>query len=115
MTTNDYATNMHVDANNHGPSYIIGFGDYAGGDLWIYGEEGDVFNKVPCPVPRYSHLKLGTKVPGKVWDCHNKWVVFDDTMPHMTTPLVVKQYAIVYFTPHLYKAAQRRVHADLRV
>ena len=53
---------------------------------------------MPCPIPRYSHLKRGTKVPGKVWDCHHKWVVFDGTIPHMTMPFVGKRYTIVYFT-----------------
>lgn len=32
----NFSVRMHVDKNNHGPSYIIGLGDYAEGDLWIY-------------------------------------------------------------------------------
>ena len=35
----NYATKMHVDGNNEGPSYIVGFGDYTGGQAWIYDPE----------------------------------------------------------------------------
>ena len=26
---------MHVDRGNHGPSYVVGLGDYVGGDLRV--------------------------------------------------------------------------------
>ena len=39
----NYATKMHVDGNNEGPSQIVGFGDYTGGEVWLYDpEKGDV-------------------------------------------------------------------------
>ena len=34
------AMNSHVDKKNHGPSYIGVLGDYTGGKLWIYDENG---------------------------------------------------------------------------
>ena len=36
----DYNAMIHVDANNLGPSYIIGLGAYTGGELFIHGESG---------------------------------------------------------------------------
>ena len=32
----NYAMNKHVDSHNTGVSYIIGLGDYTGGELLIY-------------------------------------------------------------------------------
>jgi hypothetical protein len=43
----NYASALHVDRNNKGPSLIIGLGNYQGGQLWTY-DQGplDVKNKV---------------------------------------------------------------------
>ncbi len=35
-----YASKMHVDRGNHGPSYVVGLGDYVGGDLCIDDPDG---------------------------------------------------------------------------
>ena len=37
----DYAAKMHVDGNNHGPSYIFATGQFTGGQLWIMDEDID--------------------------------------------------------------------------
>ena len=46
------AMNSHVDKKNHGPSYIGVLGDYTGGKLWIYDENGSPRAHL-VPVARY--------------------------------------------------------------
>ncbi|CAE7938265.1 lkhA [Symbiodinium necroappetens] len=94
----NYATKMHVDANNHGPSFIIGLGDYKGGEVWIYDENGTVEMELPCTLRGWSHLRPGQKVPGRLEDCRNKWLKFDGNTPHMTMPYQGSRISIVYFT-----------------
>ncbi len=31
-----YSTRLHVDKNNRGPSALRAFGDFTGGELWVY-------------------------------------------------------------------------------
>ena len=38
----NYSLQLHVDKNNHWPSYFIGFGDYKGGRLWCWNKDGTV-------------------------------------------------------------------------
>lgn len=61
----------HKDTNNHGPSYIIGLGDYTGGEL--------VINKM---------RKVSIR---------NKFVMFDGTELHETTPFKGERYSLVFF------------------
>ena len=67
--------NPHVDKNNVGPSYVIAFGDFTGGDLVI---EGDSY----C--------------------IKNKFKKFDGRKGHWITPFKGTRYSIVYFT-HTFK------------
>lgn len=94
----DYATKMHVDGNNHGPSFIIGLGDYTGGEVWILDENGTVEVEIPCTLRGWPHLRPGTKVKGRLEDCHNKWVKFDGNTPHMTMPYKGSRISLVFFT-----------------
>ena len=32
----NYASALHVDKNNRGPSLIVALGDFEGGELWTY-------------------------------------------------------------------------------
>ncbi len=34
----NYAANMHVDGNNHGPSRSIALGNYTGDEVWLVDE-----------------------------------------------------------------------------
>ena len=68
-------TPPHVDKNNVGPSYIIGLGSYAGGDL---------------------------NVEGKKFNIKNRWKYFDGTKGHWTEPFSGDRYSIIYFT-HTFK------------
>ena len=65
----------HIDKNNVGKSYIIGLGDYQGGELNI---EGKKYNK------------------------KNRWKYFDGTKGHWTEPFSGNRYSIIYFT-HTFK------------
>src|SRR5579885_272176 len=61
----------HVDANNVGPSLIIGLGNYHGGEL---------------------------VVEGKKYDIKNKWVKYDGTKTHWTEVFTGERYSLVYYT-----------------
>jgi hypothetical protein len=65
----------HVDKNNVGPSYIIGLGDYTGGELVITGNK---------------------------YDIKNKWKKFDGTKGHWVEPFEGTRYSLVFFT-HTFK------------
>ena len=70
-------TAKHVDANNVGVSYMLGLGDYTGGDLLIYDEDGKKYNAYP------------TK---------NKWIRFNGSIhPHETKPFKGTRYTLVYY------------------
>ncbi len=61
----------HVDKNNVGLSYIIGLGDYVGGELTI---------------------------EGKQYDIHNQWLLFDGKQKHWTEPFEGTRYTLVYYS-----------------
>jgi hypothetical protein len=65
----------HIDKNNVGPSYIIGLGDYQGGDL---------------------------NIEGKKYNIKNRWKFFDGNKGHWTEPFKGERYSIIYFT-HTFK------------
>jgi len=64
----NYASKMHVDGNNEGPSYICGFGDYTGGELWILDEKnGTVPMEVTSAMKGYPSLKVGQTAWAASW------------------------------------------------
>jgi len=65
----------HIDKNNVGPSYIIGLGDYTGGNLVI---------------------------EGKQYDIKNKWKKFDGRLGHWVESFTGTRYTLVFFT-HTFK------------
>lgn len=65
----------HIDKNNVGPSYIIGLGNYTGGELSIEGKKHDI---------------------------KNKWLYFDGTKGHWTECFEGTRYSLVFFT-HTFK------------
>lgn len=65
----------HIDKNNIGNSYIIGLGNYTGGELIIEGKE---------------------------YDIHNKFLKFDGNMGHWTNDFNGTRYSIIFFT-HTFK------------
>ena len=70
-------TAKHTDANNVGVSYMIGLGDYTGGDLEIFDEDGNNPKSYP------------TK---------NRWIKFNGSIyPHQTKPFKGNRYTLVYY------------------
>lgn len=68
----NYLSALHVDSNNMGPSYIIGFGNYQGGSVWQQG--------------------MGA------CDVKNQFVDMDGNVPHATLPFAGTRYTLVYFS-----------------
>lgn len=65
----------HRDAGNEGPSYIIGLGDYQGGDLVVQETSGP-----------------------KTHNVHNRFVHFDGRLVHHVLPFKGERYTLVFFT-----------------
>jgi len=67
----------HIDSNNVGESYIIGIGEYLGGELRVFGVDG-------C-----DYVDVNIK---------NKFYKFDGSkFPHMTLPFTGNRFSIVYY------------------
>ena len=73
---------MHCDSNNHGPSRIIGLGDYIGGRVWVHGS-------------------------GPL-NCKNRFVQFDGNVAHCTLPFKGERFSLVYYTNKLFNHAGKR-------
>jgi len=110
----NYPAKLHVDRNNHGPSYIIGLGNYTGGELWImdqhdpFGEPGpgDFQLTVEEPLRGWPELTApenkGRLVKGKISNINGTWKRFDGTVPHRVLPFKGSRISIVYFTRSKY-------------
>lgn len=79
-------TSIHTDSNNTGDSYIVGLGDYEGGDFWV------------CGSGRHS--------------CKGRWVRFDGNEPHCTLPFRGTRYTIVYYLQQSWRKLQPRFAAE---
>ena len=73
----------HRDSGNAGMSYIIGLGDYTGGDLVITHKDGSSDNH----------------------DIRNKSLKFDGHEIHHVTPFKGERYSLVFFTVKTPRAA----------
>ena len=64
---------VHVDFGNAGPSYIIGFGDYTDGDLWVQDDSVSelecVWQTVTVKPLGPSSLPVGTQLKGRTIGC----------------------------------------------
>ena len=70
----DQKTALHWDTHNQGPSYIVGLGDYAGGDLTLH----------------YSDRDVDADIRGRA-------LRFDGRVPHSTRPFRRHRYTLVFF------------------
>ena len=62
----NYAANLHVDKNNYDFSYIVGLGEYTGGQLFIADPEGnDTHAETDQNGKNYNIYKRVTKFSGK--------------------------------------------------
>ena len=71
----------HIDMNNVGESYIIGLGDYTGGQL---------------------------NIEGKLYNIRNRWKRFNGHKVHWTEPWEGNRYSLIYFT-HTFKPPNRKL------
>lgn len=71
-----YASSLHVDSGNLGPSLVICLGDYTRGELYVHGV-------------------------GKV-NVHNRWQMFDGNVPHLTCPFEGERFCVIYFSNQSY-------------
>ena len=72
----NHAAAKHVDKNNKPPSYIIGLGNYTGGEL--------VFTDKKSPHYGSHNIK-------------NKWLKFDGSTEHHVKPFKGTRYTLVYY------------------
>lgn len=73
----NHRTAKHKDANNVGSSYIVGLGDYSGGDLVVYDEKGGN--------PKSLNIK-------------NRFYKFNGSiLPHETAPFKGNRYTLVFY------------------
>lgn len=76
----NFSSALHVDGNNLGPSWIIGLGDYTGGELWVQGEG-------------QQNIK-------------DTWYKFDGNVPHATYPIQSgTRYSAIFYTHKRYGEA----------
>ena len=70
-------TNKHKDGKNVGASYIIGLGDYTGGDVRLYSPDGKTFKDI---------------------NIKNRWAKFNGSeLEHETTPFKGTRYSLVFY------------------
>ena len=67
----NYRTAVHRDTGNRGESYIVGFGDYTGGELMVYDDKYDIRHR--------GHMFNGAE------------------LPHSTCEFEGSRYSIVFF------------------
>jgi len=71
-------TSKHKDGYNVGKSYIIGLGDYTGGEVRLYTKDGDKFKDI---------------------NIKNRWATFDGSeLEHETTPFKGERYTLVFYS-----------------
>tara|TARA_A100001201_G_scaffold142457_1_gene140727 strand:- start:4968 stop:5480 length:513 start_codon:yes stop_codon:yes gene_type:complete len=71
-------TSKHKDGYNVGKSYIIGLGDYTGGEVRLYTKDGK------------SHKDINIK---------NRWATFDGSeLEHETLPFKGQRFTLVYYS-----------------
>ncbi len=72
----DQRAALHHDAYNQGPSYIVGLGDYSGGEVVVHYAGGET----------------------REYDVHDRFLRFDGRVPHETAPIRGgPRYTLVYF------------------
>eukprot|EP00927_Polykrikos_kofoidii_P082342 TRINITY_DN8167_c0_g1_i15.p1 TRINITY_DN8167_c0_g1~~TRINITY_DN8167_c0_g1_i15.p1 ORF type:complete len:614 (+),score=79.81 TRINITY_DN8167_c0_g1_i15:137-1978(+) len=90
---------LHLYESSAGRSWIIGFGNYEGGQLWIYDQLGSYLLEVKDRVDRAPCLEQGSRLPGRLEDIRHRWVQFDGRLPHAVMPFSGSAWtSLIYFT-----------------
>ena len=109
----NYASRAHADANNLGTSFIVGLGDYTGGELWVHDESGDVEYDIQGDEDVTAFYHVGKKVNGKLCKIKDTWTMFDGNVLHYTLPFKGERYSIIYFTSDHYAATPEEAKAGM--
>ena len=78
----DFAASPHVDRANVGESWILGLGDYEGGELWVEGDGEELFSGMR----------------GSRHDIRHRWHKFNGQRVHATCPYDGYRVSVVFFT-----------------
>lgn len=84
----DYASAMHVDSSNDGPSAIVAIGDFTNGELWTHDR-----GVLPCK----SEVRL-----------------FNGNQPHCTLPFAGERFSLIFFSSSGHDRMAPRDAAQLR-
>jgi hypothetical protein len=98
---------IHKDTNNEGLSFIIAFGEYQGGRLWVQDCDG-------TEAPPNALTDAEKALRGAYHDIREQFYVLDGTQYHAAEESQGTRYSLVFFTPrHLHKLNER-IWDDLR-
>ena len=96
IVNQDYGGRPHVDRSNLGMSYILGVGNYSGGELWIHNDHGRETVELSQRITGYVP---GTYT-GKLLDLKHKLTEFNGRLLHSVQPHEGERITIVwYFIP----------------
>ena len=88
---------VHKDKHNHSRTWLIAFGDFTGGRLWIESPIGTH----PPPNPRNV---VERKLRGDYYNTHNTWICFDPQLYHALEEITSgNRVSIALFTPKSWK------------
>jgi len=99
-----YASRPHVDKNNLGTSFIVGLGDYTGGEMWVHDESGDDKWTLDGEEDVTGYYHVGRELNGRILPIRDTWTIFDGNKLHWTRPFEGERYSIIYFTSDRYAA-----------
>mmetsp|Transcript_43885 Transcript_43885/g.103793 ORF Transcript_43885/g.103793 Transcript_43885/m.103793 type:complete len:552 (-) Transcript_43885:78-1733(-) len=109
----NYASRLHVDANNVGKSLIYGLGNYSGGELWVEDGEGEEGMFLAEPVRSRFGYRAGEMYAGTLHDVRGQMVEFDGNRLHCTQNYEGERYTLVFYTNDQYLAATDEVRHGL--
>ena len=64
-------------------AFVMGLGQYSGGELWVYDPSGNVRIKVERRIRGAPWAKPDSEIPGSLVDIKGKLVAFNGKLPHM--------------------------------
>ncbi|CAE7373665.1 Zdhhc9 [Symbiodinium microadriaticum] len=105
----NYAARPHVDKNNLGNSFIIGLGNYKGGELWAHDDEGDVPVDLTESIRSMLHYRAGVTYRGRTFDINCRWQSFDGNRLHFARPFEGTRYSLVFYTCDRFQQASEGV------
>ena len=85
----DLPSTLHIDPRNVGPSGLVTFGDYVGGNFWIWDDKnGNIKMEVNNPIRNRPEIPVGGTLNGTLHDTKEDMAIFDATNPHCAQPFI---------------------------